>query len=281
MKSVSTRSLWLFVILGALVALVAGCTTVWPEPPKHVIMITGFEPFGKRTVNLSYEVATALQRLQSTIGPGVRIELCRLPVEYDRAAAVATLCFEHMNPKPEMVLSLGEGGCVMHVETAATNLDDTPKFADNAGVIRVKSPILSGEPRRLGLTMPVQDMFCKIRESGKGRVEVSISAGNYVCNNTAYRLARYFRALRVRYGFIHVPHSDCPAAVRGTDANAELVAGFLKQAIKAVAGTDIDPKPQPATLKEVKALLPGIPADDKNCYAEFLRTLAEKYPAEL
>jgi pyroglutamyl-peptidase len=263
-----------------LIIPVVACSTPSHESrgsSEPVILLTSFEPFGKRDTNLSHEVA---QR----IGKRVKVEICRLPVVYDRAAERAVECYEEMNPKPTLVLSLGEGSCAVRLETAATNWDNAPKMADNAGVLRSGSKIVAAGADRIGFTLPVQEMYCGIPAGERGRVVASISAGNYVCNNTAYRLARYFRDKPVQFGFVHVPHSDCEPAVRDPAKNAEIIAGLIERVLAYDAGPARDsnfPHPSnrvalPATAGELeKAPFPaGV------CERDFLKTLARQYPAK-
>src|SRR4051812_4988148 len=94
------------------------------EPVR--ILITSYEGFGLGKVlgsdeNLSHDVALKLKSLVSENNLKIAVEVCRLPVTYDRAAEVALECFKRANPKPELVLSLGEGPrCHLLFETAAT-----------------------------------------------------------------------------------------------------------------------------------------------------------------
>src|SRR5579885_813003 len=89
---------------------------------QTTILLTGFEPFGGRARNNSYEIAKRLKADPGLLGQGIGVEICELPVVYDRAAAVAQACFEKLSQRPDFVVSMGEGGCDIRLETAATNI---------------------------------------------------------------------------------------------------------------------------------------------------------------
>lgn len=186
-----------------LIAFILLSTTVHARK----IMLTAFEPFGGRTINSSLIAAQTLARNHTR--DGIEYEVCVLPVEYDNAARAARACHARMNPKPDMVVSLGEGGESVDLETRAWNYDDTAGFADNAGSIRENRTIdVNTTPFEL-LTLPAAEMFCAADAIRIGPpVNASTSPGYYVCNNTAYHLARYFKPQNVPYGFIHVPATD-------------------------------------------------------------------------
>lgn len=171
------------------------------------ILITSFEPFGDRTINGSHEAAKALTAYNTPLAEGVEYVICQLPVEYDLASEKAKQCYEQMDPKPDMVLSLGEGGCDIRLETRGVNFDNTPS-ADNGGNVRLEQTIdANGRPYEV-FNMPVADMFCATEVEVGPPHRASTDAGYYVCNNTAYNLARHFKPMNVPYGFIHVPVTE-------------------------------------------------------------------------
>jgi pyroglutamyl-peptidase len=255
------------------IGLTAGCATnhspSLSSSTRKLVLLTTFEPFGKWKVNLSNDIADQVTRIQAQNGELIDFKICRLPVEYDRAAERAIRCLSEVPKNPDLVISLGEGHCGIHMETAVTNIDHTPQLADNSGIIRKDSPIFPGADRRLGLTLPIEKMFCSIPESYKNRVYVSVSAGNYVCNNTGYRLAKHFRDRQVPYGIIHVPHSGCSADIRDIGKNAEVISHFIVVALRSnspMASPEmasrvpsqtqsILPMPLPSTEEEVRNLV--------------------------
>jgi pyroglutamyl-peptidase len=227
-----------------LVLLLASSCTQHRQPNRQkddFILLTAFEPFGKWKINLSHEVALELKKKMN-------VEICELPVVYDKAADAAVACFQKLKQKPKLVLGLGEGSCALRLETSAANLDDTPGFADNAGTVRKSTAIAPGAPEKVAFSIPVNSMYCGLGDAERKKITPSTSAGNYVCNNTAYRLSRYFKDTGIPYGFIHVPHSGCPEELRDPKANAELIEKMLNAALT--------PKtPAPECDRELKSRL--------------------------
>lgn len=189
-----------------------------------MILVTAFQPFGGSKVNLSKSVALELKKKLPNV------EICELPVVYDQAADAAIACFEKLKTKPSLVLGLGEGSCALRLETSAENLDNTPKFPDNGGNVRTSTPIMAGGPEKVSFSLPTEAMYCSLDKEDRAAITPSKSAGNYVCNNTAYRLSRYFSERQIPYGFIHVPHSKCDEKLRDPQKNAELISKMLAAA---------------------------------------------------
>src|SRR4051812_45623816 len=148
-------------------------------------MLTGFEPFDGRAKNNSWEIASAVAAAKRELGNDVVVSTCLIPVVYDSAAHAAESCFAAEAVKPDVVISLGEAGCQLRMETAAHNVDDTPGFPDNAGNIRTSSPIEPGGPAHVGFNLPVPEMYCALSSAKKKDTEVSATPGGFVCNNTA------------------------------------------------------------------------------------------------
>ncbi len=173
---------------------------------RRRVLITAFEPFAGRPSNGSQEVAALMPAMSD---PSIDYVTCILPVEYDTASQKAKDCYQGMDPKPDMVISTGEGGCNIQVETRALNLDNTP-LEDNAGTMRTGNHIDDMRTPYKFLSLPVTDMVCSVERPERWQQpNTSTWAGFFVCNNTAFHLAHYFKQDEVPYGFIHLPRSDC------------------------------------------------------------------------
>jgi pyroglutamyl-peptidase len=239
----------------------------------RTLLLTGFEPFGGRPLNNSYEIAKRLQADPTLIGANIRVMLCELPVVYDRAAKVAEACFESLAVAPDAVVSLGEGGCDIRLETAATNLDNAWS-PDNAGVLRRNRVIDPELPARVGFTLPV-DLAYRARPESRTPVVPSISPGDYVCNNTAFLLAHYFRARNVPFGFIHLPPEDCAGGRIPRWKDTRLIGSLIGSALEASMTI-----PWPTDLEGIRELelmeqSSGAPVRD----LEFLTRLEALYSA--
>jgi pyroglutamyl-peptidase len=224
----------LAIVAAALVplAIPANGQQAGQDPPapvtKRRVLITAFEPFDGRAENNSTRIA-AVMKAHPELFQDIEITVCTLPVVYDEAAAKALACLDAMPEKPDAVISLGETGCKIQLETSAGNLDDT-YGPDNAGNIRSHHTIVEGGPARIGYDLPMQAMYCTLTEEQRKAVEPSTTM-NFVCNNTAYLLASKLRGTGIRFGFVHVPTtaSYCGNA-SDPGANAGLIAQMMNGA---------------------------------------------------
>ena len=111
------------------------------------VLLTGFEPFGKATLNPSGEIVKQIS--------GDNIVTAILPVAYAQSAEALLALIEHH--KPDVVISLGqaEGRTQITPERIAINLDDA-RLADNEGVTRIDEPILVDGPVAYESTLPIK-----------------------------------------------------------------------------------------------------------------------------
>ena len=163
-----------------------------------MILLTGFEPFGKATLNPSGEIIKQIS--------GENIVTAILPVAYAQSAErLLQLIAEH---NPDVVICLGqaEGRTQITPERIAINLDDA-RLADNQGVMRNDVPIIAGGPVAYESTLPVKEIVKAINDAGVPAA-VSLSAGAFLCNHVFYLAQDYFKETNVRSGFVHVPLMD-------------------------------------------------------------------------
>ena len=162
------------------------------------VLLTGFEPFGKATLNPSGEIVKQIS--------GDNIVTAILPVAYAQSAeALLALVEQH---KPDVVISLGQAEGRTHItpERIAINLDDA-RLADNEGVMRNDLPILVGGPVAYESTLPIKAIVEAIKAEGIPAA-VSLSAGAFLCNHIFYVMQSKFAGTSVRSGFVHVPLMD-------------------------------------------------------------------------
>jgi pyroglutamyl-peptidase len=162
------------------------------------LLLTGFEPFGKATLNPSGEIVKQIS--------GDNIVTAILPVAYAQSAdALLALVEKH---KPDVVISLGQAEGRTHItpERIAINLDDA-RLADNEGVMRNDLPILVGGPVAYESTLPIKAIVEAIKAEGIPAA-VSLSAGAFLCNHIFYVAQNKFAGTSVRSGFVHVPLMD-------------------------------------------------------------------------
>ena len=162
------------------------------------VLLTGFEPFGKASLNPSGEIVKQIS--------GENIVTAILPVAYEQSAkALLALIEQH---KPDVVISLGqaEGRTQITPERIAINLDDA-RLADNQGVMRNDVPILVGGPVAYESTLPIKE-FVEAIKAIEVPAAVSLSAGAFLCNHIFYVAQNKFAGTQVRSGFVHVPLMD-------------------------------------------------------------------------
>ncbi|MBI4569301.1 MAG: hypothetical protein HY719_12970 [Planctomycetes bacterium] len=162
------------------------------------VLLTGFEPFGGAERNASWD---AIAEMDGQKAFGARFKCVALPVVYDRAPEVLFKAADEF--KPDMVISFGIApGNEFRVERIARNLDNTPS-PDNAGVVRVKKPIVDGQPPTLETGLPTNWLIAGVENVGLP-VRVSDDAGGYLCNHLFFHEVHHFAA-GAPVGFIHVP----------------------------------------------------------------------------
>ena len=162
------------------------------------VLLTGFEPFGKATLNPSGEIVKQIS--------GDNIVTAILPVAYAQSAErLLALIAEH---NPDVVICLGQAEGRTHVspERIAINLDDA-RLSDNEGVIRNDVPIIAGGPVAYESTLPIKEIVKAVNDAGVSAA-VSLSAGAFLCNHVFYVAQDHFKDTKVRSGFVHVPLMD-------------------------------------------------------------------------
>lgn len=197
------------------------------------VLLTGFEPFDGHPVNASWD-AVALVR-DAWDETDVELVVRRLPVSFRRArqelrTAVAEVV-------PDVVVCVGEAGGrgAVGLERVAVNVIDA-RIPDADGSAPVDVPVIAGAPAAFFSSLPVKACAAAVADLGVP-VEVSNTAGTYVCNATAYALAHLLAARDgVRGGFVHVPRDpreagDGPGLP--VEASARAVAAVVRTAARA------------------------------------------------
>jgi pyroglutamyl-peptidase len=128
-----------------------------------------------------------------------------LPVE--RTGGSRALLAAVEQAKPDIAVCLGEAGgrSAISIERVAVNLADFA-IADNAGHQAVDEPVVEGGPAAYFATLPIRAMHAEVAAAGVP-VELSLSAGTYLCNQVMYELLHHTanRYPDVAAGFIHLP----------------------------------------------------------------------------
>ncbi|WP_295537171.1 pyroglutamyl-peptidase I [uncultured Pseudacidovorax sp.] len=176
------------------------------------ILLTGFEPFDRDTVNPSWEVARALDGWQTD---GATVQALQLPCVFGAALARLDQALD-AGPAPVLVVGLGLAGGRAEItpERIAINVDDA-RIPDNAGRQPVDAPVAADGPAAYFSTLPIKAMVHALRAQGLP-ASVSNTAGTFVCNHLFYglmhRLATRADLAGTRGGFVHVPALPAQAA---------------------------------------------------------------------
>lgn len=172
--------------------------------PAPTVLLTGFDPFGGESLNPSW---LAVQALHGKRIAGRRIVAAQLPTVFgDALVALRSLLREH---KPEIALCVGQAGgrTALSLERVAINVNDA-RIPDNAGAQPVDTPIVPEGPAAYFTNLPIKAMRQAVQQAGIA-VEVSQTAGTFVCNHVFYGLmhavATQRGMRRLRGGFLHVP----------------------------------------------------------------------------
>ncbi|MFQ3580832.1 MAG: pyroglutamyl-peptidase I [Chloracidobacterium sp.] len=164
------------------------------------VFVTGFEPFDQLPINPTETVAL-------TVNTPVGLHVMRfvLPVVAETCVTRLLQAIEAERPAAVLALGLAVGRAVVSLERVAVNLDDFSR-PDNAGNLRYDTPIVPDGPPTLWTTLPIRHME-KALKAADIPVEISYSAGTYVCNHLFYQVqyALQRQPGRCRFGFVHLP----------------------------------------------------------------------------
>jgi pyroglutamyl-peptidase len=208
------------------------------KPPT--ILLAGFAPFDGQPTNPSWEAVRALRGKRIA---GHRIVACRLPVAFDASLKQLRAALRETSPALVVCVGLAGGRERISLERIAINVDDA-RIPDNEGDQPIDEAVVEGGPAAYFSTLPIKSMLAGLREAGFP-VEVSQTAGTYVCNHVFYGLMHALRNRRkVRAGFIHIPYSpEQAAAIADAPGLAvETVTNALRLALRIAIETRIDPR---------------------------------------
>jgi len=169
-----------------------------------MIFITGFEAFGGFTENTSQSMVRSFQK-QSPFLPEFSVETALLPVEQEH-------CFEVLLPylvthsiSHIFLLGMAAHTKCLSVEKTALNWANYT-IPDNANRQPQDDWIEQGAPLAYFSTFPVIRMV-QLSADTPIPVQLSLSAGSYVCNDLYYRTLHWAETNRypAQIVFIHLP----------------------------------------------------------------------------
>lgn len=173
------------------------------------ILLTGFEPFDRETINPSWELVQLFA--DRTFADVYQVKVAQLACEFGNAIdQLVDLLDRH---QPEIVICIGQAGgrADFSIERVAINLDDA-RIPDNAGAQPIDQSIVADGPAAYFSSLPLKKIIKKLRDHGIP-ANISHTAGTYVCNHVFYGLMHYANThpqLR-NAGFVHIPYLPAQA----------------------------------------------------------------------
>lgn len=130
-----------------------------------------------------------------------------LPVEYEVAAQRLIQLIDEVQPKVILSLGQAEGRSKISLERIAINLDDA-QSPDNGGEIRSEKRIRESGANAYFTALPLGKLLEQLLPH-RFPVEISLSAGSFVCNHIFYEGLHYIeqskRSQEMWMEFIHLP----------------------------------------------------------------------------
>ena len=199
----------------------------------NTLLLTYFGPFPGVPVNPTVALAEGAVRALNTARPDLRVVARELPVSYDGSSAALRAALQEVQPDALISLGVAVGRDVVSLEQVAINLDSAG-IEDNDGDRRCDEPIVPDGREAYFSSLPVRASFERLRAAGEP-VEISYTAGTYVCNHVFYEGQRITRelGLSIPAGFVHVPaicadgeeDADGEEATEGVEMTAHRDAG--------------------------------------------------------
>lgn len=171
------------------------------------ILLSGFEPFGGMSHNPSADLA---RRWQGRVIEGSIVQTLVLPTCFGLASRQLHQALRRLKmqgPVPLVICTgLANDRAALSFERVARNWQSA-SLADNCGYAPTGESIVPSGPQLRKSTLPI-DVMCKAAGARAYPVEMSDSAGTFVCNEVFYRLMQRLArpdAKGTLGGFIHLP----------------------------------------------------------------------------
>lgn len=165
------------------------------------VLVTGFDPFDKDTINPAFE---AVKRLPNDI-KGAEIIKLEIPTSFKRSEIVIQEAIEKYNP--DVILSVGQAGGrnEITIEKVAINLLEA-RIEDNDGYKPSDLPIKNDGETAYFTNLNIKGIINHLLDNNIP-VSISYTAGTFVCNsvmyNNLYLVDKKYH--NIKTGFIHVP----------------------------------------------------------------------------
>jgi pyroglutamyl-peptidase len=186
------------------------------------VIVCGFEPFGGRPTNRSWEVVEAL----AAYAPPGSYEAVRLPVDF---AALARLVPGLVRRAGRALVMLGEAGGTDAVQVERVGLNVVhARIPDNLGAQPAYEEVVPAAPLARFARWDAEACARVLAAAGVP-VRVSHHAGTYACNTALYLAldaAESGGGAPATIGFVHVPVDEPPGTSRIAAGIARLLLTF-------------------------------------------------------
>jgi pyroglutamyl-peptidase len=163
------------------------------------ILISGFEIFGEHQENSSEIIAKSLEKI---LIPDHQLKIVILPVSFKTAFEMLRGHIDSFHP--DYVISFGLAGerSKIGLEKVAINWCQC-SIPDNEGRSLNNQKIIDSAPAAYFATLPLEEM---VNAQDEFPLEISFTAGTYVCNYLMYSTLHHLNESSVKAGFVHLPH---------------------------------------------------------------------------
>ena len=166
------------------------------------ILITGFEAFGSRKTNNSFEIAKAFKNRDD-------VKVLCLPVSF--ADAHREVINQIEKQSFDIIIMLGETASTndcLRLERVAINLKDSIT-TDNDGIAANEEILIEGAPNAYLTKFSIRKITHYLKGAGYP-VKESNSAGTFICNSLYFHVLHYIETykLTTKALFVHVPSTS-------------------------------------------------------------------------
>ena len=137
----------------------------------------------------------------------------QLPCVFGLSAQLLVQALAQHQPDVVLALGLAQGREGISIERVAINVDDA-RIPDNVGQQPIDTPVVPGGPAAYFSTLPIKRLAQGLQQAGHP-VNISQTAGTFVCNHVFYALQHHLYGQRAMSGFVHLPARPEQAARAG------------------------------------------------------------------
>ncbi len=167
------------------------------------LLITYFGAFEGVEKNPTREIAENVHGLFAAAHDDVEVLLHELPVSFAGSSVELNQILTCSQPDAVLSLGVAVGREKVSIERVAINLDDA-RIADNDGAKHCDQPIQKEGPAAYFTRLPYRALFTQLTAQNLP-VEISDTAGTFVCNHVFYELMDALADTDIPGGFVHIP----------------------------------------------------------------------------